>query len=175
MEPPDLDPLNLSDSDSDALFDTPAAKKSKKKGNTGGTEVVEGGASGKARGKESHYTAEEAREAQLRQELENVRNVNKVIEGVVESLQKARDNMDVCFFLVSARTPANEGPDGITDSTQCIHPAPDMDSYPLANGTQPAPDLESAMARREPGSYRHPKRGNTAATGRTATRGRGTS
>jgi hypothetical protein len=97
MEPPNLDPLSLSDSDSDALFDTPAAKKSKKKAHTGVGEIPDGGASGKTRGKESHYTAEEAREAQLRQELDNVRNVNKVIEGVVESLQKARENMDVGF------------------------------------------------------------------------------
>jgi hypothetical protein len=97
MDPPNLDPLSLSDSDSDALFDTPAAKKGKKKAHNGGAETADGGASGKTRGKESHYTAEEAREAQLRQELDNVRNVNKVIEGVVESLQKARDNMDVGF------------------------------------------------------------------------------
>lgn len=87
--------LSLSDSDTDALFDTPAARKNKKKAQEGGTDAGEGAAAGKTRTKESHYTTEEAREAALRKELESVRNVNKVIEGVVESLQKARNNMDV--------------------------------------------------------------------------------
>lgn len=89
-----MDPLNLSDSDSDALFDTPAARVNKKK--QAGADAGEGAAGGKTRGKESHYTTEEAREAALRGELESIRNVNKVIEGVVESLQKAKDNMEVC-------------------------------------------------------------------------------
>ncbi|KAF2687276.1 hypothetical protein K458DRAFT_386103 [Lentithecium fluviatile CBS 122367] len=85
-----MDDLGLSDSDSDALFDTPAARKGKK----ARCEAGEGVAAGKARAKESHYTAEEAREAALRKELESVRNVNKVIEAVVDSLQKAKDNME---------------------------------------------------------------------------------
>ncbi|KAF2280262.1 uncharacterized protein EI97DRAFT_447820 [Westerdykella ornata] len=94
MDPPNLDSLNLSDSDSDALFDTPAAKQNKKKPRAGPGDSTDGAGGSKARAKESHYTAEEAREAALRQELESVRNVNRVIEGVLESLQKARDNMD---------------------------------------------------------------------------------
>lgn len=92
MDPPDMNDLSLSDSDEDALFNTPAARKGKKQAPA--ADAGEG-AAGKTRGKESHYTAEEAREAALRRELESVRNVNKVIEGVVESLQKARNNMDV--------------------------------------------------------------------------------
>lgn len=94
VQPPSMDDLNLSDSDTDALFDTPA-RKNKQRAQDAGAEAGEGAAAGKARAKESHYTAEEAREAALRQELESVRNVNKVIEGVVESLQKAKDNMGV--------------------------------------------------------------------------------
>lgn len=93
MNPPDIDLLSLSDSDSDDPFaQTPAPKKSSK-GAQDRTGDAKG--TGKPRGEESHYTAEEAREQMLRQELESVRNVNRVIEGVVESLQKARDNMDV--------------------------------------------------------------------------------
>ncbi|CAO2648107.1 Nn.00g090290.m01.CDS01 [Neocucurbitaria sp. VM-36] len=93
MNPPDMGALHLSDSDSDALFDTPAARKNKKKAQDAGANAGEGAAGGKTRAKESHYTTEEAREAALRRELESIRNVNKVIEGVVESLQKAKDNM----------------------------------------------------------------------------------
>lgn len=95
MDPPDMDALSLSDSDSDALFDTPAARKAKSKARDAAADTADGAATGKTRGKESHYSTEEAREAALRKELETVRNVNKVIEGVVESLQKAKDNMNV--------------------------------------------------------------------------------
>ncbi|KAK1911795.1 hypothetical protein P3342_013100 [Pyrenophora teres f. teres] len=65
MDPPNLGALDLSDSDTDALFDTPAAPKAKKKikdeADAGDT-----AANGKARAKESHYTTEEAREEALR-------------------------------------------------------------------------------------------------------------
>ncbi|KAI4619878.1 hypothetical protein J4E83_005735 [Alternaria metachromatica] len=87
MDPPNLGALDLSDSDTDALFDTPAARKTKKQTKDADNDAA------KTRSKESHYTTEEAREAALRRELESIRNVNKVIEGVVESLQKAKDNM----------------------------------------------------------------------------------
>lgn len=97
MDPPNIDALNLSDSDDDALFDTPAARKNKKQ-----TQDAEADA-GKARAKESHYTTEEAREAALRRELDSIRNVNKVIEGVVESLQKAKNNMEVSLVVVQAK------------------------------------------------------------------------
>lgn len=90
-----MDDLNLSDSDSDVLFDTPAPRKNKQRAQDAGAEAGEGAAAGKTRVKESHYTTEEAREAALHRELESMRNVNKVIEGVVESLQKAKDNMGV--------------------------------------------------------------------------------
>lgn len=90
-----MDNLNLSDSDSEVLFDTPAPRKNKQRAQNAGTEAGEGAAAGKPRAKESHYTTEEAREAALHRELESMRNVNKVIEGVVESLQKAKDNMGV--------------------------------------------------------------------------------
>jgi len=38
----------------------------------------------------------ESREAALRKELDSVRQINKVIEDVVTSLEKAKGNMDVC-------------------------------------------------------------------------------
>jgi hypothetical protein len=101
MDPPNMDDLNLSDSDSDAIFDTPAARKNKNKAQDGSADTGEGAAGGKTRAKESHYTTEENREVALRRELESIRNVNKVIEGVVESLQKAKDNMEVSHMFFS--------------------------------------------------------------------------
>jgi hypothetical protein len=102
MDLPNMDDLNLSDSDSDALFDTPAARKNKNKAQGGGADTGEGAAGGKSRTKESHYTTEENREAALRRELESIRSVNKVIEGVVESLHKAKDNMEVSTLTLRA-------------------------------------------------------------------------
>jgi hypothetical protein len=40
----------------------------------------------------------ESREAALRKELESVRQINKVVEGLVQSLEKAKGNMDVGFL-----------------------------------------------------------------------------
>jgi hypothetical protein len=100
MDPPNMDALGLSDSDSDALFDTPAARKNRQNAQQAGVDTGDSAAAGKARTKESHYTTEEAREAALRRELESIRNVNKVIEGVVESLQKAKDNMEVSMPIL---------------------------------------------------------------------------
>lgn len=99
MDDHKADAMALSDSDSDALLDTPAASSTKTKTHNDDNDDVDDGdvvaRAGKARTKESHYSTEEAREAALRAELESVRNVNKVIEGVVESLQKAKSNMHV--------------------------------------------------------------------------------
>jgi hypothetical protein len=50
----------------------------------------------------SRYDAEEAREARdaaLRRELEGVRNINEVIEGVIGTLERAKGNMGVCSIL----------------------------------------------------------------------------
>lgn len=39
----------------------------------------------------------DAHETSLRQELENVRKVNEAIEGVIQSLEKAKSNMVVSY------------------------------------------------------------------------------
>jgi hypothetical protein len=38
----------------------------------------------------------DTKEDALRKELEGVRNLNKVMEGVIGAMTKAKDNMDVC-------------------------------------------------------------------------------
>ncbi|OCK78428.1 hypothetical protein K432DRAFT_427295 [Lepidopterella palustris CBS 459.81] len=89
-----MDDLTLSDSDPDALFDTPAARKVLSKSDNPTDTPSQGPAPMKTRPNESRYSTEEARNAALGKELESVRNVNKVIEDVVESLQKAKNNME---------------------------------------------------------------------------------
>lgn len=44
-------------------------------------------------------TTTESREAALQRELEGVRKINQVIEGVIGTLERARGNMGVCLFL----------------------------------------------------------------------------
>lgn len=47
--------------------------------------------------KDPDSDAEEAREASLQRELAGIRSINRVIEGVVDSLERAKGNMDVCL------------------------------------------------------------------------------
>lgn len=54
------------------------------------------------------FDAEELREAALRRELEGVRNINEVIEGVIGTLERAKGNMGVRYrflFPFLATTP----------------------------------------------------------------------
>ena len=44
---------------------------------------------------------DETREAALRRELAGLRSINEVIEGVVESLERAKGNMEVSWILQS--------------------------------------------------------------------------
>jgi len=81
-----MDPADDFEDDSDIIFDSPPPSITKPKE----TPVS----------KESRYSTEEAREAReaaLKQELESIRKINQVVEGVVESLEKAKGNMEVCW------------------------------------------------------------------------------
>ncbi|OIW25164.1 hypothetical protein CONLIGDRAFT_673307 [Coniochaeta ligniaria NRRL 30616] len=49
----------------------------------------------------TRFDAEEAREASLRRELEGVRNINAVIEGVIATLDRAKGNMGTVSQTVS--------------------------------------------------------------------------
>jgi hypothetical protein len=90
MATPDIGKLNLSDSDNEDLFASPSkASKQTHKGPSKTTEVVP------TRNGESKYDAEAARDSSLKRELESVRSINEVIEGVVSSLETAKGNMDV--------------------------------------------------------------------------------
>jgi hypothetical protein len=87
-----MDNLSLSDSDPDALFDSPDTKRkkqqSKKRDNA--PAAIDGSSS---RTVESRFSADEAREVSLKAELDSIRNINRVVEDVVASLEKAKANM----------------------------------------------------------------------------------
>ena len=54
------------------------------------------------------YEQLEAREQELRRELESVRRVNEAIEGVIESLTKAKDNTKVASHRVNPKYPLSD-------------------------------------------------------------------
>lgn len=93
MSTPDIGKLDLSDSDTEDLFASPS-KVSKPRQKSVSKPAESNNASTQRSG-ESKYDAEQAREASLRKELESVRSINEVIEGVVSSLECAKGNMEV--------------------------------------------------------------------------------
>ena len=82
-----------SEEDTEDLFASPSKVPSKPKQKTIPTKTSE---PQPQRKEESKYDAEAAKEAGLRRELESVKSINAVIEGVVSSLEVANGNMSVC-------------------------------------------------------------------------------
>jgi hypothetical protein len=74
--------------------------------------------------KATPFDAEEVREAALRRELEGVRNINQVIEGVIGTLEKAKGNMGVSSFISGARAElcANSNVDRLPNRHKRLHP-----------------------------------------------------
>ena len=93
--PNDLDfevDFDIDDTDPHNLFTSPDKKHAKA---NSAPVVPLDDIRGRAKDRESRQTAEEEREAALRQELENIRKINEVLEGVHSSLEKAKNNMEV--------------------------------------------------------------------------------
>jgi hypothetical protein len=107
MGTPNLEHLDLSDTYDDDLFASPSRADAKDTDPTADLKVKSptdaadpGWSNSKAparQQKESSYDSEEARVAMLQKELNGVREINEVIEGVVASLERAKGNMEVCI------------------------------------------------------------------------------
>lgn len=96
------------------------------------------------------FDAEEIREAALRRELEGVRNINEVIEGVIGTLERAKGNMGVrsicpALIIKSSCLPMTDNRKNVErlrDRQQCIHPSKHLDTHPLSDRTQPTSDSQ---------------------------------
>ena len=128
MAIPDIGKLDLSDSDTEDLFASPSRASKPTQKSTKQTELA-------PRKEESKYDAEQAREASLQRELESVRSINDVIEGVVNSLDCAKGNMDVRstpshkeFVLIGHQ-------DCFAHSVVRVYASKYMDSHSITNGT----------------------------------------
>ena len=89
MATPEAGKLSLSDSDPEDLFASPSKPSKKTISKTPKSQAEP------QRNGDSKYDAEQARETALQRELEGVRNINEVVEGVISSLECAKGNMDV--------------------------------------------------------------------------------
>lgn len=87
----EMERLQLSDEDTEELWNSPSQRRTKTPDQKTGKETNQ-----QNRDSETLFDREEAREAALRNELQTVRNANKAIEGVLESLARAKENMEVC-------------------------------------------------------------------------------
>jgi len=101
--PSDLDfevDFDIDDTDPHNLFTSPDKKHAKKPSSGANGAPIEPleDIRGRAKDRESRQTEEEGREAALRQELENIRKINEVLEGVHSSLEKAKNNMEVMLL-----------------------------------------------------------------------------
>lgn len=103
-----MESLNLSDPDSDTenLFASPS-RTEKKPAETKAlapTNPIIPGKASRELPNDPTPDSEEVREAGLRRELASIRSINEVIEGVVDSLERAKGNMDVRFSYSSVTT-----------------------------------------------------------------------
>lgn len=103
MATPDIGKLGLSDSDdTEDLFASPSrTSKQTKPPTSHALESIDGPLSRGGHGA-SRYDTEQTRNALLQKELEGVRGINEVIEGVVSSLECAKGSMDVSLSLIAS-------------------------------------------------------------------------
>lgn len=93
---PKVEHLDLSDDDTEALFASPSRPQTKPQPQSTKTEAKEVTAQQPRKSNDADTGSQEAWEAALKKELAGIRNINQVIEGVVDSLERARGDMDVC-------------------------------------------------------------------------------
>lgn len=89
----------------------------------------------------------DVREVSLRRELAGIRNINEVIEGVVDSLAHAKGSLDVCSIRTyPALLRILIVTDNIPHREQCIDPIKYLDANSLTNGAQSAFSIKSLVA-----------------------------
>jgi hypothetical protein len=98
---PDVGRLSLEDDDVEDLFASPSDSGTGTQKHTPTSQASSAQKYHARNSSRSRQQEAEARDARLRAELEKVREVNKVIEGVTASLTKAKENMETVNRTVS--------------------------------------------------------------------------
>lgn len=99
----EMERLQLSDDDSE-IWDSPSKRGTQKKfipraSDENITPEPRASTDAAHEGDDPLYDRKEARETALRAELQGVRNINQVIEGLLSSLDSAKGNMEVCNLV----------------------------------------------------------------------------
>lgn len=89
----EMERLQLSDEDTEELWNSPSQRRTKQ---VNYEKPAPSGERTHNRETNPPLDGEDARGIALRNELQTVRNVNQAIEGILESLERARGNMEVC-------------------------------------------------------------------------------
>lgn len=133
----EMDRLQLSDEDTEDLWDSPS-KRGKKKTNQAPIkhESSPPAAAQSDLDEGTLFDRQEAREAALRNELQSVRNINHVIESLLGSLDRAKGNMDVRQFRYSF--PGKQSTDSnlecLTNCQLRFYPSQHLDAHTIPNG-----------------------------------------
>ncbi|KAI4203742.1 MAG: hypothetical protein LQ350_001568 [Teloschistes chrysophthalmus] len=99
---PDGEELDLSESDTDALFASPSSRlKPKRRSRTTELNSQEGVRQQSHASKDGELNDQEARKAALHKELAGLRTINQTIEGAIDGLERARSNMDTWTRILS--------------------------------------------------------------------------
>ncbi|KAB8222819.1 DASH complex subunit Duo1-domain-containing protein [Aspergillus novoparasiticus] len=98
----EMERLQLSDEDTDDLWDSPSKRGTKKVNRIPVKEESTTPPPISSHDGETLFDRQEAREAALRNELQTVRNINQVIESLLSSLDRAKGNMDTVSRTVDS-------------------------------------------------------------------------
>ncbi|OJJ51488.1 hypothetical protein ASPZODRAFT_156359 [Penicilliopsis zonata CBS 506.65] len=98
----EMDRLQLSDEDTEELWNSPSQRHKKQSHRAPREERLASPARGRSPDGETLFDQQEAREVALRNELQSVRNINQVIEGLLDSLDRAKGNMDTVSRTVQS-------------------------------------------------------------------------
>lgn len=94
-----MERLQLSDEDTEELWNSPSKRKARVAPKHHETTDKSTRETRDSHDNETLFDRHEAREAALRNELQSVRNINQVIEGLLDSLDRAKGNMEVFYAL----------------------------------------------------------------------------
>lgn len=98
----EMERLQLSDDDTEDLWNSPSKRVTKKRSTPGpADEDLTEGPQHHQNGGDTLFDREEAREASLHNELQAVRNINEVIEGLLNSIDRAKGNMEVSLNMTN--------------------------------------------------------------------------
>ena len=99
----EMERLQLSDDDTEDLWNSPSKRGTRKKINPRTSdEKITPEPRASHDGEDPLFDHQLAQETALRTELQGVRNINEVIEGLLASLDSAKGNMEVIYFSHNA-------------------------------------------------------------------------